>query len=241
MFVDERLPRIGDAALFRQLETLGDHAVRIALVPDAGIWEYRGRAHVHTHSAALCWAACDRLARIAARLGLGDRAAYWAREAATLRKAILQRAWNPERRALMGALDGGELDASVLLLAELGLVRPEDSRFVQTCETIGQELGHRGRIMRYTAKDDFGTPETAFLVCNFWYIDALASIGRRDEARQMFEDLLARRNAFGLLSEDIHPETGALWGNLPQTYSMAAIIESAARLSRPWEDAWRHA
>jgi GH15 family glucan-1,4-alpha-glucosidase len=241
MFVDERLPRMGDAALFRQLETLGDHAVRIALVPDAGIWEYRGRAHVHTHSAALCWAACDRLARIAARLGLGDRAAYWAREAATLRKAILQRAWNPERRALMGALDGGELDASVLLLAELGLVRPEDSRFVQTCETIGQELGHRGRIMRYTAKDDFGTPETAFLVCNFWYIDALASIGRRDEARQMFEDLLARRNAFGLLSEDIHPETGALWGNLPQTYSMAAIIESAARLSRPWEDAWRHA
>jgi GH15 family glucan-1,4-alpha-glucosidase len=241
MFVDERLPRMGDAALFRQLETLGDHAVRIALVPDAGIWEYRGRAHVHTHSAALCWAACDRLARIAARLGLGDRAAYWAREAATLRKAILQHAWNPERRALMGALDGGELDASVLLLAELGLVRPEDSRFVQTCETIGQELGHRGRIMRYTAKDDFGTPETAFLVCNFWYIDALASIGRRDEARQMFEDLLARRNAFGLLSEDIHPETGALWGNLPQTYSMAAIIESAARLSRPWEDAWRHA
>jgi len=239
MFIDQRLPRMGDAALFRQLEPLGDHAIRVALMPDAGIWEYRGRQRVHTHSAALCWAACDRLARIAALLGIDDRAAYWRREAATLRAAILQRAWNQQRHALMGALDGGELDASVLLLSELGLVAPEDPRFVQTCETIGRELGHRGRIMRYTAKDDFGTPETAFLVCNFWYIDALVSIGRRDQARQMFEDLLARRNVFGLLSEDIHPESGALWGNLPQTYSMAAIIESAARLSHLWEDAWR--
>ncbi len=140
----------------------------------------------------------------------------------------------------MGSLDDGELDASVLLLADLGLLEPSDPRFVRTCETIGRELGRGTRIMRYTAQDDFGTPETAFLVCNFWYIDALVSIGRRDEAREMFEGLLERRNAFGLLSEDIHPQTGALWGNLPQTYSMAAIIESAARLSRPWEDAWRH-
>jgi GH15 family glucan-1,4-alpha-glucosidase len=240
MFVDERLPRMGDAALFAQLEPLGEQAVRTGLTPDAGIWEYRGRQRVHTHSAALCWAACDRLARIAALLSIDDRAAYWREQAEALRAPILQRAWDERRGALLGALDDGELDASVLLLAELGLVEPDDPRFVRTCETIGRELGRGGRIMRYTAKDDFGAPETAFLVCNFWYIDALASIGRRDEARQMFEDLLARRNAFGLFTEDIHPQTGALWGNLPQTYSMAAIIESAARLSRPWEDAWRH-
>jgi GH15 family glucan-1,4-alpha-glucosidase len=92
--------------------------------------------------------------------------------------------------------------------------------------------------MRYTNDDDFGTPTTAFLVCNFWYIDALAAIGRREEARAMFVDLLARRNAFGLLSEDIHPQTGALWGNIPQTYSMAGIINSAMRLSVKWEDMW---
>src|SRR6266496_5518929 len=95
-----------------------------------------------------------------------------------------------------------------------------------------------GRIMRYTSDDDFGAPETAFLVCNFWYIDALAAIGRRDEARALFIELLARRNAFGLLSEDIHPDTGALWGNIPQTYSMAGIINSAMRLSVRWEDVW---
>jgi GH15 family glucan-1,4-alpha-glucosidase len=100
-------------------------------------------------------------------------------------------------------------------------------------------LMRNGRIMRYTARDDFGWPETAFLVCNFWYIDALAAVGRRDEARELFGDLLERRNAFGLLSEDIHPETGELWGNIPQTYSMAAIIDSAMRLSVKWEEAWR--
>jgi GH15 family glucan-1,4-alpha-glucosidase len=148
------------------------------------------------------------------------------------------RARNPARAALTGVLDGDELDASVLLLADLGLVGATDPRFINTCDTIGRELRRNGRIMRYTNDDDFGAPETAFLVCNFWYIDALAAIGRRDEARSLFIDLLAHRNAFGLLSEDIHPETGALWGNIPQTYSMAGIINSAMRLSVRWEDVW---
>ncbi len=238
MFVDERLPRMGDAALFRRLEPLGERAVKLALTPDAGIWEYRGRRRVNTYSAALCWAACHRLSLIAGRLGIDDRAAFWRGQAAALRETILARAWNPARVALTGVLDGDELDASVLLLADLGLVAATDPRFVSTCDTIGRELRRNGRIMRYANEDDFGAPETAFLVCNFWYIDALAAIGRRDEARSLFIDLLAHRNAFGLLSEDIHPETGALWGNIPQSYSMAGIINSAMRLSIRWEDVW---
>ena len=238
MFVDERLPRMGDEALFRRLEPLGERAAVLALTPDAGIWEYRSRERVHTHSAALCWAACDRLARIAERLGITDRAAVWRNRAATLRDPILARSWNAAKGAFAGALDGAELDASVLLLADLGLVAARDPRFVSTCDVIGRELCRNGRIMRYTSDDDFGAPQTAFLVCNFWYIDALAAIGRRDEARSLFVDLLARRNAFGLLSEDIHPTTGALWGNFPQTYSMAGIINSAMRLSIGWEDVW---
>jgi GH15 family glucan-1,4-alpha-glucosidase len=239
MFVDERLPRMGDEALFRALEPLGERAHRLALTPDAGIWEYRGRQRIHTHSAALCWAACDRLAQIAARLGIEDRATYWRAHADALREPILARAWHEGKKALAGALDGQELDASVLLLSELGLLAPDDARFLGTFEAVGRELKRNGRIMRYTNEDDFGLPETAFLVCNFWYIDALAEIGRIDEARAMFDDLLGRRNSFGLLSEDIHPQTGALWGNIPQTYSMAAIINSAMRLSVKWEDAWR--
>jgi GH15 family glucan-1,4-alpha-glucosidase len=155
-----------------------------------------------------------------------------------LRDEILTRAWNARRGALAGALDHDELDASVLLLPELGLLRADDERFVRTCEAIGQALGRNGFIMRYTAEDDFGLPENAFLACQFWYIDALDSLGRTQEARDLFLDVLARRNSFGLLSEDIHPTTGELWGNLPQTYSMAGIVNTGRVLSRSWQHAW---
>lgn len=103
---------------------------------------------------------------------------------------------------------------------------------------VGRRPRRPRRPPRVTADDDFGAPETAFLACNFWYIEPLAGIGRRDEARELFLDLLDRRNSFGLLSEDIHPQTGALWGNFPQTYSMAGIINAATRLSEKWEDVW---
>ncbi|MFZ2003940.1 MAG: glycoside hydrolase family 15 protein [Stellaceae bacterium] len=238
MFVDERLPRMGDETLFRRLEPIGEVAFDTALKPDAGIWEYRGRQRVHTYSAALCWAACDRLGQIATFLGLPKRQRYWARKANQLRREILRRAWNEKKGAFVGALDDTELDASVLRIGEIGLVRQNDPRFVATCAAIGEHLVRNGRIMRYTADDDFGAPETAFLACNFWYIEALAGVGRRDEAREIFLDLLERRNSFGLLSEDIHPQTGALWGNFPQTYSMAGIINAATRLSEKWEDVW---
>ena len=238
MFVDERLPRMGDEPLFRRLEHLGRQAAKFAFEPDAGIWEYRGKQRVHTYSAALCWAACDRLGRIAGRLGLQTEAGSWQSEAARLKQHILENSWSEERGALIGAWGLPDLDASVLLLPELGLIDAKDPRFVSTCDLIGKELMRDGRIMRYTAEDDFGLPETAFLVCNFWYVDALVQIGRRDEARERFLDILAQRNSFGMLSEDLDAATGQLWGNFPQTYSMAGIINTAMRLSQSWEDAW---
>jgi GH15 family glucan-1,4-alpha-glucosidase len=238
MFIDQRLPRMGDEALFRRLEALGHRARRFYLDPDAGIWEYRGRKLVHTHSATMCWVALDRLARIAVTLGLPDRHAFWRAEADKVRHEILTRAWNEKRGAIVGALDQSELDASVLLLPELGLLSATDERFVKTCDVIGKELSRNGFIMRYVAEDDFGAPETGFLVCQFWYIDALAAIGRTEDARGHLTDLLGRRNSFGLLSEDIHPGTGHLWGNIPQTYSMAGVVNSCMTLSRPWETAW---
>jgi len=240
MFVDQRLPRMGNEILFRRLEPIGELAFDAALKPDAGIWEYRKRTRIHTYSAALCWAACDRLSQIAAYLGLPARARYWRRRSNRLRREILAGAWSPVERAFVGALDDPVLDASVLRIGEIGLVKPRDPRFVATCGAIGERLLRNGRIMRYIADDDFGAPETAFLACNFWYIEALAAIGRRDEAREFFAGLLDCRNSFGLLSEDIHPQTGALWGNFPQTYSMAGIINVAARLSEKWEDVWCH-
>ena len=241
MFIDERLPRMGDAALFHRLEPLGAQARRFAFEPDAGPWEYRRRQRVHTHSATMCWVACDRLASIAKRLGLTDRVAHWRRQADDLRQQILTRAWVDRLGAFAGALDHEDLDASVLLLPDLGLIPASDERFVRTFEVIGKELKRNGFVMRYVAEDDFGLPETSFLVCQFWYIDALAALGRKEEAREMFADLLSRRNTFGLLSEDIHPVSGELWGNLPQTYSMAGIVNTARILSRSWQDAWTQA
>jgi GH15 family glucan-1,4-alpha-glucosidase len=238
MFVDERLPKMGDEGLFRLLEALGERALERAFEPDAGLWEYRTRAHAHTYSATLCWAACDRLAGIARRLNIADRAKYWGTHARTLRERILTEAWDEKRGALTGAFGSPDLDASVLLVAELGLLPATDVRFITSCGTIGHELIRNGRMMRYTAPDDFGAPETAFLACNFWYMDALTQIGRAGEARELFDSILAHRNAYGLLSEDIHPDTGELWGNLPQTYSMAGIINTATRLSSSWEEAW---
>jgi GH15 family glucan-1,4-alpha-glucosidase len=238
MFIDQRLPRMGDVSLFRELEALGEQAQNLYLEPDAGIWEYRGRQRIHTHSATMCWVACDRLARIAQLLGLGERASHWNSAAEKIRAEILARAWNEKRGAFTGAFDHQELDASVLLLADLGFIPPSDPRFVKTCTTIGRELMRNGLMLRYAAEDDFGLPESSFLACQFWYIDALASIGRAGEARELFVELLKHRNSFGMLSEDLHPATGELWGNLPQTYSMAGLINSAMTLSRKWEDAW---
>jgi len=238
MFIDERLPGMGDASLFRRLEPLGHQARRLYLEPDAGPWEYRGRKRIHTHSATMCWVACDRLARLAGLLSLDDRAGYWRETADKLRADILERAWSAKWGAFAGALDHDDLDASVLLVADLGLVRADDERYRRTVAVIGRELSRNGYMMRYIAEDDFGEPETSFLVCQLWYADALISIGEKAKARDIFTDVLSRANSFGVLSEDIHPATGELWGNIPQTYCMAGIINTGMKLSRSWEDAW---
>ncbi len=239
MFIDQRLPRMGDEALFRRIEVLGYHALRVVQEPDAGLWEYRGRKRVHTHSATMCWVSLDRLARIAQILGLAEDAAQWRQNADRLRREILTRAWSDKAGAFAGALDSDDLDACVLLLPELGLISAGDPRFTKTLDVVGRELGRNGFMLRYT-NDDFGAAETSFLACQFWYIDALTAAGRVEQAREMLGDLLSRRNAFGILSEDIHPTTGQLWGNLPQTYSMAGIVNSCMNLSRSWAEAWPH-
>jgi GH15 family glucan-1,4-alpha-glucosidase len=237
MFFDDRLPNKGDAALFATLEPLGRTALARALKPDAGLWEYRSRTRVHTYSAAMCWAACDRLSRIASRLGLPERAVAWRTAADELRQEILNRAWSKANQCFSGSLDADDLDASVLLLAEIGIVSNTDERFIATVDRIGEQLGRNGHLLRYAEPDDFGAPEVAFTICTFWYVDALAAIGRFSEARRIFETLLAHRNHVGLLSEDIAPATGELWGNFPQTYSMVGIIVAAMRLSKGWESA----
>ena len=155
----------------------------------------------------------------------------------TIRDLILQRAWSEERQSFVESLGGRDLDASVLLMGEVGFLPPNDPRFISTVRVLDRTLCDGPFMRRYEAADDFGRPETAFNVCSFWRIDALARVGRRDEAREAFESLLARRNPVGLLSEDLDLRTGELWGNFPQTYSMVGIINGAVRLSEPWDSA----
>ena len=241
MFYDRRLPRMAGHTLFELLESLGEKAAALALQPDAGIWEYRERTLVHTHSAAMCWAGVNRIAAIATHLGLSDRAAYWSERSDSIRDTILERSWNPARGAFTAGFGTEDLDASVLLLPELGLVDANDARFVSTVAAMERELMRGKHVMRYARADDFGLPETAFLVCRFWLIDNLWKQDRKDEAKDLFQDSLQYTNHYGLLSEDVHPVTGQLWGNFPQTYSMAGLILTAMRLSRSWEDKYWHA
>jgi len=238
VFFDQRLDRPGDEALFHRLEALGEAAVRVHDQPDVGIWEFRSHARVHTFSAVMCWVACDRLSRVAVRLGLEDRSVYWRGHADKIRALIDQRAWNAKLGSFVDSFDGKELDGSLLLLHEVGFLAADDPRFAGTVAAVEKHLRKGDFIFRYLHRDDFGVPQNAFIVCTFWYIDALAALGRKDEARALFETLLACRNPLGLLSEDIDPATRQLWGNFPQTYSMVGLINSAVRLSKSWEEAF---
>lgn len=234
-FFDHRLFRRPDLDDFRRLEAIGERALKVYREPDAGMWELRTRARIHTSSALMCWAAADRLGKIAEFLGQSERATYWQDHAAIIRDAILTESWSEERGAFAESFGGRELDASVLLMAEVGLIDPKDPRFVSTVLKLEEVLADGPHMRRYEAADDFGAPEVAFSVCAFWRLDALAQIGETERAREVFEALLAARNHLGLMSEDIHPGTGELWGNFPQTYSMVGIINGATRLSRPWD------
>jgi GH15 family glucan-1,4-alpha-glucosidase len=179
----------------------------------------------------MCWAGCNALADIAARLGLEDSRAVWNERAGQIHQTICRRSWNARLGAFTAAMDGDTLDASLLLMHTLGFIKADDSRFISTVRAIGRDLRTGDFIYRYVEKDDFGRPENAFLVCTFWYIDALAAIGERDEARRVFGRVLSCRNRHGLLAEDVDPKTREQWGNFVQTYSMAGIIQSALRLA----------
>jgi len=231
LFVDDTLTDRSGVDLFRTLERLGDQAANLFDKPDAGLWELRGVERVHTFSSVMCWAGCNALADIAERLRLSDKASHWRDRAQHIHETVSRRAWNDHLGAFTAAMEGDTLDASLLLMLPLGFIRADDARFRSTVRVIGRDLRRGNFIYRYAEQDDFGRPENAFLVCTFWYIDALAAIGDHDDARKLFEHVLSCRNQHGLLAEDIDPKTGEQWGNFVQTYSMAGIIDSAVRLT----------
>jgi len=235
-FFDRRLLRPATDQDFVRLERVGEQAYRVYATADASMWELRTRERVHTSSALMCWAACDRLARIALHRGLPERARWWLDRAAEIRRTIEEQAFDAKRGSFMDSFGGTDVEAGLLLMAEVGFVPANDARFAGTVGEIEKRLRRGRHLFRYAAADDFGIPTTAFNICTFWYIDALARIGRAEEARELFEGMLASRNHVGLLSEDTGLEDGQHWGNYPQTYSLVGIINVAMRLARGWED-----
>ncbi len=233
-FFDERMLRPAGVQDFEALERVGERAFAVFDKPDAGLWELRTRASVHTYSAAMCWAACDRLGNAAEKLGLYARAKLWNERARDVREAIEAGAWNQEKGHFAATFGGDELDASLIQLVDLRFLKPDDDRHRSTLKAIGGALRRGPNLMRYILADDFGEPETAFNFCTFWFIEALHLDGQTEEARRLFEEMLSRRTAAGLLSEDVSLEDGTLWGNYPQTYSLVGLINCAVLLSRPW-------
>jgi GH15 family glucan-1,4-alpha-glucosidase len=233
-FFDERLLRPATADDFASLEKVGERAWKNYAKADAGLWEFRTRASVHTYSAVMSWAACDRLANIAAVLDLERRGAMWRRRAARIRAAIEEKAWYPREKRFAAAFGSDALDASLLQLVDMRFLAPDDPRFLATFNAVEKGLRRGEHMLRYADEDDFGRPETAFNFCTFWLIEALHLVGRSEEARDLYAKMLERLTPAGLLSEDTDFETGELWGNYPQTYSLVGLINCAGLLSRPW-------
>ena len=233
-FFDSRFFRMAGLNDFHSLESVGEMAWRLHDQPDAGLWEFRTREQVHCYSAVMSWAACDRLANVAGALNQPARQIFWRERADSIRERIETECWSEELGHYVSAFGGRDIDASLLQMVELRFHTPDNPRFRKTFDAIEKGLRRGEHMLRYAAEDDFGAPETAFNICTFWLIEALQFAGRTEEARGLFQTMLDHRTPSGLLSEDLDFETGELWGNFPQTYSLVGIINCAALLSKPW-------
>jgi GH15 family glucan-1,4-alpha-glucosidase len=234
-FFDHRLFRMAGVEDFEALEAIGERAWESYDQPDAGLWELRTRQSVHTYSSAMCWAACDRLANAAHKLGLEDRYTFWQDRADKIHATIVDKAWRTDTQRLSATFSGDDLDASLIQLLDLRFLSPQDRRYRATLYALETGLRRGTNMLRYDSEDDFGVPHSAFNVCTFWLIEALHLTGRTEDARTLFEEMLKRRTAAGLLSEDVDPATNELWGNYPQTYSLVGMINCAVLLSKPWQ------
>ena len=204
--------------------------------PDAGPWEFRERTRLHGFTVLMHWAGAERAVEVAEALGADDLAAEARELEARAAELLDARCWSDEIGALTQVAGEPQLDASLLLAVHLGYLTAEDPRAMSHVDAIRTKLAVDGGLLRrYTAPDDFGVPKAAFLVCTFWLVEALALLGRMDEARELFEHLLELDNGLGLYAENILPETLGQSGNFPQTYSHVGLINAAFRLSRRWD------
>jgi GH15 family glucan-1,4-alpha-glucosidase len=209
--------------------------------PDEGIWEVRGGRQHFTHSKVMAWVAADRAVRMVEEWGREGPADRWRALRDEIHAAVCARGYDADRGAFVQSYGSKLLDASLLMIPLVGFLPPDDERVRGTVEAIRRELVEDGFVRRYeesaAAAEVDGLPpgEGAFLPCSFWLVDNLALLGRVDEARELYERLLAVRSPLGLLAEEYDPRLGRLVGNFPQAFSHVGLVNSALRLSRAME------
>jgi GH15 family glucan-1,4-alpha-glucosidase len=202
--------------------------------PDDGIWETRGGRQHFVFSKVMCWVALDRALKIARALNLPGEVDRWQEVRAAIKGDVLDKGYDPGRRAFVQAYGSKGLDAANLMLPLVGFIRAEDPRMRSTIEGIQRELtSPQGFVHRYKEFDD-GLPgnEGAFTICGFWLVDNLIYLGEIDRARALFSELRGCANDLGLYSEELDPKTGEMLGNFPQAFSHVAFINTAVQLEK---------
>lgn len=221
---------------FRILTLLLDHLEKIWDEPDSGIWEMRGGPKFFTYSKMMCWVAFDRAVLLAEQLHYDAPVQRWKQLRDTIHKQVCERGFSRKKNAFVQEYASEQLDASLLLMPSVGFLPGDDPRVKGTVEAIERELKHDGLLLRYdTGKIEDGLPpdEGAFLACSFWMVSSLKAIGRTDDARALFEKLLALRNDLGLLSEEYDVHSKRQVGNFPQAFSHIALVNAAFDLQSP--------
>ncbi len=237
VFIDERFRDERSRTSLELLERLARKAIEVAGTPDAGIWEYRTEWKPQTFSSLMCWAAADRMARVAEEHA-PSLVAEMRSAADLIRDQIVEKAWNPKMGAFAATYGGAELDAATLQMGPLRFLPRDDARLSSTIAAIRNGLAKDGWLFRYKLDDGFGTPEVAFVLCTFWLVEALATIGRRDEAHEVMRLAASLpSNGLGLMAEDVDTRTGRMWGNFPQAYSHVGFIHAAFAACPSWAEA----
>jgi len=217
--------------------------------PDEGIWEVRGPRRHFTHSKVMAWVAFDRGIKLVEVFEREGPVARWRELRAEIHDEVCREGFDAERGSFVQSYGSKELDASLLLIPIVGFLPPDDARVVGTVAAIERELTRDGFVERYEsaeaeaevgAVDGIEGPEGAFLPCSFWLVDNLFLQGRVEEARALFERLLALRNDLGLLSEEYDPVNGCMLGNFPQAFTHLALVNSAFALSGHLHPSVRH-
>jgi GH15 family glucan-1,4-alpha-glucosidase len=202
--------------------------------PDNGIWESRGDKQHFVYSKVMCWVAFDALVKGVERFGLDGPVDRWRAVRDEIHADVTERGYSAEKKSFTQAYDSDVLDACALLIPRVGFLPYDDERVINTVETIRDELTEDGLVLRYrTDESDDGLSgrEGSFLICSFWLVDALRGIGRKGEAEELFERLLALRNDVGLLSEEYDTRARRLVGNFPQAFTHLALVNCALALS----------